>query len=183
MTSQPISTTAEIAAPWVFVEVTDGRITTLQLDRTSLDRDREPDLADAVTRATNTALTRQVDDLLTSPDEVDAARDRVLTFLGTVLGDTPSPSGTRSRDGEPTASETTARVVDGVIEALWIDPTLLDRSRPFDAENAIRVALNDALERYETTFVDAVAAVDPTDQSPSWDALALDVDRIERGLL
>ena len=147
MTSQPISTTAEIAAPWVFVEVTDGRITTLQLDRTSLDR------------------------------------DRVLTFLGTVLGDTPSPSGTRSRDGEPTASETTARVVDGVIEALWIDPTLLDRSRPFDAENAIRVALNDALERYETTFVDAVAAVDPTDQSPSWDALALDVDRIERGLL
>lgn len=184
MTGQQISTTAEIPDPWVFVEVVDGRVATLQFDRASLGRDREPDLADAVTRATNVALAQQAAELLTLPDAGgDTGRERVLAFLDTVPGATPTPSGARTRDGQPAVGETSARIVDGLVDALWIDATLLDRSHPLDAEDAIRRALNEALERYEATFEDAVAAIDPSDQSPSWAGLALSIDRIERGLL
>lgn len=184
MNSEPIRSVAELPDPWVFVEVIDGRVTTLQFDRASLGRDREPDLADAVTRATNRALTRQATELLTPSDgDVDSDRDRVRDFLGALMGEAPPTSGAGSRDREPASGETSARVVDGLVDALWIDATLLDRSHPLDAEDAIRRALNEALERYEATFVDAIAAVDQADQSPGWAGLARSIDRIERGLL
>lgn len=185
MSSQPIRTTAELHDPWVFVEVVDGRVATLQFDRALLGRDHESELAEAITRAANEALQQQAAELLAPTDEADADRDRVLAFAERAFAEPPKPAGARpeaaSRGIE--AHETRANVVDGLIEALWIDAALLDRGQPFEAEQAVRAALNDALERYESSEGALAVDLEAAPTSPTWASLAAHIDRIERGLL
>lgn len=182
MSSQPIRTTTELPDPWLYVEVVDGRVTTLQLDRASLTRDREQEVAEAVTRATNTALEKQAAELLApTVGEVDDDRFRVLAFVDKVLGETDPAAGGRP-DAAP-SDATTARVVDGLFEGLWIDTALLDRGHPLEVEEAVRNALNEALERYEADAASAAVDPDTAERAPGWDTLAQTIDRIERGLL
>lgn len=184
MISQPIRTTAEVAQPWVFVEVVDGRVAALQLDRSSLGRQREPELAATITLATNRALEEQAAQLLLADDEPDVDRERALAFVrnapasGEAIRPRPEPD---AQAGDATS----AVIVDGLVEALWIDEILLDRGDAVDVEQAIREAINSALAAYEQGLADRLADADieAVEASPSWASLARSIDRIERGLL
>lgn len=185
MSAHPIRTTAELAEPWVYLEVADGRVATLQLDRASLSRDRETELADAIIRVTNEALAAQADQLLAAPKgEPDGDRDLVGALVARVMDESPPPVAPRP-GGSAEVAETRALVVDGMLAGLWIDAAVLDRNRLREAEDAVRDAINSAIEREEATMAVAVDGLDPDSMvdSPSWADLARSIDRIERGLL
>lgn len=196
--TDPIVTTATSQSPWVLVEVADGRVSTLQLRRNSLDREQYDAVVAAVVTTVNQALGQQADAAVAAldavePEPADPDRDRALAFAERALAMAQSPSAATpsppSDDGFPdeaagTAGEAEARLVRGEVVELSFPLTLLDRDDTLPAETAMRDAINDALAHQDDAVATFIAGVDTSrSTSPDWASLAQRADRIDRGLL
>ena len=181
-----------------YAEMTDGRLTTLQLGRTAPDRHQRIAVLDEVRTLITQLIAAHTDDALSDllaiePDEPDHAREAVQLFhrrflddLGPWPDDEPLPSDGFPSEASGTApnGDASAVISGGQLITLECAPALFDDTTTFPAEAAIRAAVNAALQDQEAAVLAHAQRVDTSrSDSPGWAELATRLDRLERGLL
>lgn len=146
----PVTTSIDNPAPRIFVEVTDGALTTLQVARTHLDPQQHAELRPALRAVIDDALLRHRDDVLAEAAGDTPNRDATsaLAFLETQLrdvADLPEPPPLTTTSGEAGDGQVRAVVGDGRLSALEFPPDLLRPDGGRALETAVVSAVNEAL--------------------------------------
>lgn len=200
MSTQPVTTTAERTSPRIFVEVSDGRLVTIQLARSCLDRQLHDEVRAALRATVAEALQQHSADTVAAmaaevPEPMGTEQRRVLEFRDAVQADVeerfggaqlpPADDGYSDvASGSDAHGDATAVLRDGILVDLDFHAELLDRDRTADVERAVRDAVNAALASHEQAVLKHVDGVETTPSDPSvWADLARTIDRLERGLV
>lgn len=176
-----VVTAHEARDPFLFVEFTDGRLTTLQLHHTMLDRSTTaPDtVSGTVTAVVREALVRHEADLVADveagrEDKPSRAETESLAFLTEVLGNVdnaPFPAPTITVTGRGASGDVAVEAGVEGIALINIPEHLLHRDDQTAVERAIVAATNQALEQVEAELMARLENNPPAEDLPSWEHL------------
>lgn len=152
-----VTTSIDNPAPRIFVEVTDGALTTLQVTRTHLDPQQHDELVPALRMVIDDALRRHRDDVLAevAGTAQDPEAASALEFLDTQLravADLPEPPPLVTTAGRSGDGLVRAVVGDGHLTTLEVPPELLRPEGGRALESAVVTAVNEALRAGESAL-------------------------------
>ena len=177
----PVTTSIDTTTPRIFVEVTDGALTTLQIARTNLDPQRHDEVAPALRSVIDAALLQHRADVLADPegDAPAPAMAEALEFLAAQLRPVeglPEPTPLTTTGGTAADGQVRAVVGDGRLTSLEFPPDLLQPAGGRALEAAVVAAVNEALGAADAGIAKDLEAPD----EPDWAALASRIRRLER---